>query len=92
MAAHLGLNLESFDLACRAAQLTSGESGRGRVSNAKVAEFLGLAENTVRRVRNGDRAPGGDFIASAIKAFEPWDVKFEQIFTVDVGDEPGAAA
>lgn len=94
MAAHTRLNTDTFDLICRAAQLTSGPNGTGRVSNAKIAEFLGngIAENTVRRIRSGERAPGGAFIAAALESFRPWDVRFEQVFITEVDDESGEDA
>jgi len=65
------LNVVEFE---RLQQLTK------KPDNALIAEYIGVSQSTVWRIKKGKMLPGNEFISAVLKKFP--ELKFEDIFFV----------
>ena len=65
-------------------------ASKGWGSTTAAARAIGCEVSTLSRIRRGERACGGDFIANLLVAANPWD--FNDLFEVETGEPSESAA
>lgn len=79
MAAQIQLRIRELVKYCRLARLDTDDAR---------AKFCGQSPSAWSRTVNGKQAPSREFIGGVLLAFQPFDVRFEDLFEVlDDGDD-----